>query len=105
LPPVDKAKGTKFVSIGPTSQDVRLQNWKLELLTLLAVREYGHEDQKSQEPGEIVELANRYAEAGAEPLLAKLEAAREFAEPQLYKVADIFTDAFEESVEGRTKVY
>jgi hypothetical protein len=105
LPPTVKPKGKKFVSIGPTAQDVRPQGWKLQLLILLAVRDYGYEDTRSQQPSAIVELANRYAEAGAEALLSELESAREFAVPKLYRLTDVFTDAFKASVEGRTRLY
>src|SRR5262245_44839454 len=69
LSPVTKVQGTKFVSIGPKPQDVRLQPWRLDLLVLLGVRDFGHEDARAQSPQEIIDLANRYAEAGAGSLL------------------------------------
>ena len=42
--PVEQCTGDKFVSIGPTPSDVRIQQWKTDMLTLLALHEYGHED-------------------------------------------------------------
>jgi hypothetical protein len=72
---------------------------RLDLLVLLAVREYGHEDSRAEEPSEIVDPANRYAEAGAEPLLAELEAAREFPVPMLYRVINLFTDRLQHALD------
>jgi hypothetical protein len=105
ISPVAKAQGDKFVSIGPTPQDVRLQQWKLDLLVLLAVRDFGHEAPQTQEPGDIVDLANRYAEAGASRLLTELESAREFAVPMLYRVTDLFSDRFAQAVAQRPTLY
>lgn len=103
--PVAKAQGDKFVSIGPTPQDVRIQQWKLDLLVLLAIREFGHESSQVQEPAEIIDLANRFAEAGAERLLAELDSAQEFAVPMLYRVSDLFTDQFKQAVAQRPPLY
>jgi hypothetical protein len=105
LTPVEKAQGDKFVSIGPNPNDVRLQPWRSQLLALLAIHSFGHEDSQAQDPAAIVDLANRYAEAGAEPLVAHLESAREFAVPMLYRVTDMLVDEFKRSVEGKTHVY
>lgn len=92
IQPVQEATGSKFVSIGPKSQDVNIEDWKCDLLTVLAVREFGHDNPKAQNPAEIVDLANRYAEAGAPLLVAKLESAQDLAIPMLYRVTDLFTD-------------
>jgi len=92
LRPVATASGDKFVSIGPKSQDVNIEDWKCDLLIVLAVRDFGHEDSRTQDPAEIIELANRYAEAGAAALVARLESVQELAIPMLYRVTDLFTD-------------
>lgn len=105
LTPVEKAQGDKFVSIGPNPNDVRLQPWRSHLLSLLAIHTFGHDDPQAQDPAAIVDLANRYAEAGAEALVTHLESAREFAVPMLYRVTDMFLDEFKRSVEGKTHVY
>lgn len=92
LKPVETSSGGKFVSIGPKSQDVNIEDWKCDLLAVLAVRDFGHEDPRTQSAAEIVDLANRYAEAGASALVTKLEAVQELAIPMLYRVTDLFTD-------------
>ena len=58
-----------------------------------------------QNPAEIIDLANRFAEAGAEPFLSELDGAREFAVPMLYKVTDIFIDQFTTAVTGHDRTY
>ncbi len=103
--PVDKCTGDKFVSVGPTNQDVRYQQSRTDFLTLIAIHEFGHEDARAQDPSAIIDLANRYAEAGIEPLLAQLDAARELSVPALYKVADIFMDKYAAAVEGHQRTY
>ena len=100
LPPVGVASGDKFVSIGPKSQDVNIEDWKCDLLTVLAVRDFGHEDPRTQNPAEIVELANRYAEAGAQALVTRLESVEELAIPMLYRVTDLFTDEVQKVLSG-----
>lgn len=96
LLPAATTSGSKFVSIGPKSQDVNLEEWKCDLLTVLAVREFGHDDPRTQSAAHIVDLANRYAEAGAPALVAKLDSVQELAIPMLYKVTDLFTDEVKE---------
>ncbi len=105
IPAVTVAEGTKFVSIGPTPQDVRLQDWKLDLLVLIAVRDFGHEDVRSQQPLPIIDLANRYAEAGGEPLLRDLDSVEEFAVPKLYRVTDLLVDRFDKAALSRRATY
>jgi hypothetical protein len=92
LQPVGASSGGKFVSIGPKSQDVNFEDWKCDLLAVLAVRDFGHEDSRTQNASEIVDLANRYAEAGAPALVTKLESVQELAIPMLYRVTDLFMD-------------
>jgi len=92
LKPAPSSTGGKFVSIGPKTQDVNIEDWKCNLLTVLAVRTFGHEDARAQDPAAIVDLANRYAESGAPALVMKLESVQELAIPMLYRVADLFTD-------------
>jgi hypothetical protein len=104
LRPIDKAQGQKYVSIGRTPQDVRLQPWRTNLTCLLAIHEFGHEDPRAQDPSAIVDLTNRLAEAGAEPFLAQLDAARDFAVPILYRVTDLFLDEFSHATAGKAKV-
>lgn len=98
LEPVGTATGGKFVSIGPKSQDVNIEDWKCSLLTVVAVESFGHEDARAQEPAAIVDLANRYAEAGAPALVAKLESVEELATPMLYRVTDLLTDEVERTL-------
>lgn len=98
LAPAKSSSGTKFVSIGPKAQDVNIEDWKCELLIVLAIREFGHEDPRTQIAAEIVDLANRYAEAGAPALVAKLESVQELAIPMLYRVTDLFTDEVEKTL-------
>ena len=88
--PVKECSGTKFVSIGPKSNDVTLEDWRCDLLTILAVCEFGHDDEQVQDLRSVVDLANRYAEAGAPGLVEALEGMEEFAVPMLYRVIDLF---------------
>lgn len=105
ISPVGEAAGPKFVSIGPTPQDVRLQDWKAELLFALAVKEFGYKEPKAQDAAAIVDLANRYAEAGAGPLLARLESGEEFAVPLLYRVTDLLTDEVNKAVGETSRTF
>lgn len=103
LEPVSAATGGKFVSIGPKSQDVSIEDWKCNLLLVLAVKAFGHEDPRAQDPSAVVDLANRYAEAGAAALVTKLESVEELATPMLYRVTDLFTDEVEAVLATNTK--
>jgi hypothetical protein len=104
--PVEKASGGKFVSLGPNPNDVRqFEDWRGELLIALAVREFGHESDAVRDSLQIMDLANRYAESGANALLRSLDDAADFEVPILYQVADLFLDAAEESLEQVGKEY
>lgn len=95
IQPVERASGGKFVSIGPKQEDVNIEEWRCELLFILAVEEFGQEDARAQNPTDVVDLANRYAEAGAPLLIERLESVEELAIPMLYRVTDLFTDEVE----------
>jgi hypothetical protein len=103
LEPVTTSTGSKFVSIGPKSQDVNIEDWKCNLLMVLAVQSFGHEDPRAQEASGIIDLANRFAEAGAAALVTKLESVEELATPMLYRVTDLFTDEVEKVLASSTK--
>ncbi len=103
LEPVAASTGGKFVSIGPKSQDVNIEDWKCSLLTVIAVKAFGHEDARAQDPAAIIDLSNRYAEAGAGALVAKLESVEELATPMLYRVTDLFTDEVDNVLSANTK--
>lgn len=47
--------------------------WLGDLLCILAVDAFGHENDRVQDPGDIIDLANQYAAAGTEPLLGILD--------------------------------
>jgi len=103
LRPVDTVSGSKFVSIGPTSKDVNIEDWKCDLLRILALNEFGHEDSRAREATAVIDLGNRYAEAGATALIAKLESVQELTIPMLYRVADLFTDETAKTLETHSK--
>jgi hypothetical protein len=103
LRPVETASGSKFVSIGPTSKDVNIEDWKCDLLRILAVNEFGHENSRTREATAVVDLGNRYAEAGAVALIAKLESVQELTIPMLYRIADLFTDETSKRLEQQSR--
>jgi hypothetical protein len=88
--PVDQATGRLFVNLGPNPNDVRnFEEWRAELLVVLAVRDFGADSPDVADSRRIIDLANRYAEAGAPLLLDCLEENADLALPRLYVVADI----------------
>jgi len=88
--PVEETTGRFFVALGPNPNDIRnFEEWRADLLTILAVRVFGVNSPDVSDTRKIIDLANRYAEAGAPLLLDRLEESADLALPRLYVVADI----------------
>jgi hypothetical protein len=93
IEPASEASGRHFVNLGPNPNDIRnFEEWRADLLTILAVREFGVDSPDIADTRKIIDLANRYAEAGAPVLLDRLEQSTDLALPRLYVVADILGD-------------
>jgi hypothetical protein len=93
VPPVERSTGRLFVNLGPNPNDIRnFEEWRADLLAILAVRDYGVESPDMVDTRKVIDLANRYAEAGAPLLLDALEQGTDLALPRLYLVADILSD-------------
>lgn len=106
IPPVSEFSGNKFVSLGSTPNDVRnFEEWKIDLLILLATREFGRGDARCRDPLQVMGLANRFAEAGAIALLDQLEDTQEFATRPLYRVIDAMGDQVRNSLKCIEKTY
>lgn len=100
--PVEQATGRSFVSLGPNPNDIRnFEEWRADLLAILAVRDFGTDSPDVSNTRKVVDLANRYAEAGAPLLLERLEHSVDLALPRLYLVADIFTELVTEAAAQR----
>jgi hypothetical protein len=67
--------GEAFVSIGPTSKDVKLDSAIKELLVLVAVWHLRPTRDSVPSAGVVVDICNRLAGAGAPALLAELKGA------------------------------
>ncbi len=88
--PAAVATGRFFVNLGPNTNDVRnFEEWRADLLAILAVRDFGVDSPDVSDTRKIIDLANRYAEVGAPLLLDRLEQSSDLALPRLYVVADI----------------
>ena len=93
LKPATKATGPKFVSVGPNPNDLRnFESWRAKLLTVLAIRDFGHEDPRSFDPRATIDLANRYAEVGTRELLNSLQEGDALSIPRLHSTAQMFLD-------------
>jgi hypothetical protein len=102
IPPVSVASGKKFVSLGPNQQDLaNFAPWRAKLLTVVAIRDFGHEDDRVRDSNEIIDLANRYAEVGVNELVNQLEKQAELEVPRLHSVVEFFSD---EVSEARSKL-
>jgi hypothetical protein len=98
--PVDRPTGRSFVSIGPNPNDIRnFEEWRADLLAILAVRDFGTESPDVLDTKKVIDLANRYAEAGASLLLDRLDQRVELALPRLYLVADVLAGLVAEGME------
>jgi hypothetical protein len=64
--------GEAFVSIGPTSKDVKLDGSLRELLVLIAVWHLRPTRENVPTAGTVVGICNRFAASGAHPLLMQL---------------------------------
>jgi hypothetical protein len=101
--PVDAASGRLFVNLGPNPNDIRhFEEWRADLLTVLAVRDFGVESSDLQDTRKVIDLANRYAEAGAPLLLDRLEQSADLALPRLYVVADLLSVVIKETTSLRS---
>ncbi len=104
LEPVGSASGTSFVSLGPNVNDIRtFEAWRGDLLAALAVRDIGPDSPSVMDPRTIIDLANRYAEAGSVPLLDHLIRTQDLALPRLYQVAEIFAEISDEAARQRAR--
>jgi len=100
--PVGQATGRSFVSLGPNPNDIRnFEEWRADLLAILAVRDFGLESPEVLNTRKVIDLANRYAEAGAPLLLERLEESVELALPRLYVVAEILSSLVAEGAAQR----
>lgn len=96
--PVDEASGRFFVNLGPNPSDIRnFEEWRADLLAILAVRDFGADSPDVGDTRRVIDLANRYAEAGAALLLDRLEQSADLALPRLYVVADILSGIVNEA--------
>ena len=93
LPPLEGAKTEKFVAVGSTSADAKLDAWMLELLLLIAVRRLRPDVNTLPEANDVFRLANELAAAGAPRLLAELESHSDLMEPRLYTTVELFRNA------------
>ena len=103
VPPVEQATGRFFVSLGPNPNDIRnFEEWRADLLAVLAVRDYGADSPDTRDTRKVIDLANRYAEAGAPLLLDRLEEDTDLALPRLYLVAELLSLLVTESAAERS---
>lgn len=93
IEPAAETTGRFFVNLGPNPNDIRnFEEWRADLLTILAVRDFGVDSPDALDTRKVIDLANRYAEAGAPLLLDRLEGSADLALPKLYVVAEILTE-------------
>ncbi|MFE6173702.1 hypothetical protein [Streptomyces sp. NPDC056464] len=101
--PVEKATGGLFVNLGPNPNDVRnFDEWRADLLVILAVRDFGSDSPDVANARKVIDLANRYAEAGAPLLLERLERSMDLSLPRLYQIADLLAGLVTEGTETRS---
>lgn len=101
---VEQPTGRFFVNLGPNPNDIRnLEEWRADLLAILAVRDFGIDSSDVTDTRKIIALANGYAEAGASILLEFLEDKTDLALPRLYLVADIMSELVVEAAEGQAQ--
>jgi hypothetical protein len=102
IQPVEQTTGRSFVSLGPNPNDIRnFEEWRADLLAILAVRDFGMDSPDVSNTRKVIDLANRYAEAGAPLLLERLEQSVDLALPRLYLVADLLAGLVTEAVVQR----
>jgi hypothetical protein len=100
LEPAAETTGRFFVNLGPNTNDIRnFEEWRADLITILAVRDFGVDSPDLADTKKIIDLANRYAEVGAPVLLDHLEQSSDLALPRLYVVADILAGLVTETRE------
>lgn len=88
-----------WVPIQMTSETLR--NGARTYLLFLAARDFGVDSADVTDTRKVIELANRYAEAGAPLLLDRLEQQTDLALPRLYLVAELFSDLVSSAVSDR----
>jgi len=93
LEPDSSARGEKFVSAGPTPNDVHLDGWILEFLVLIAVHRLRTDVDALPEASSVFALANTLAAAGGHRLLMDLESKADILEPRLYTATTVFQQA------------
>lgn len=99
IEPSQEATGRFFVNLGPNPNDIRnFDEWRADLLTILAVRDFGVESFDVTDTRKIIDLANRYAESGAPLLLDRLEQSADLALPRLYVITDMLGELVRETV-------
>jgi hypothetical protein len=101
--PVQQPTGKFFVALGPNTQDIRhFEEWRADLLAILAVRDFGAHSPDVMDTRKVIDLANRYAEAGAPLLLEHLKENTDLSLPRLYLVADIFSEIVTQAADQRS---
>ena len=100
--PADRATGRFFVNLGPHPNDIRnFEEWRADLLAVLAARDFGVDSPEVTDTRRVIDLANRYAEAGAPLLLDTLEQATDLALPRLYLVAELLSGIVSDAASER----
>lgn len=97
LEPDASAKGEKFVSSGPTPNDVHLDTWILEVLLLIAVNRLQPDVDELPDAADVFSLANKLAAVGTVRLIADLESRADILEPRLYTATNMFQSAANDS--------
>ena len=92
LEPIIDTKSVKFIAVGPTDADTRLENWMLELLLLIAVCRLQPDVNTLPDASDVFKLANELAVAGAQPLLDRLQGTDDLMEPSLYTTVELFRE-------------
>ncbi|WP_248960907.1 hypothetical protein [Sphaerisporangium perillae] len=88
------------MNLGPTSSDIKqFEEWRGDLLTILAVHEFGHDSPHVTDVRKVVDLANRYAEVGAPLLFERLSEQEDLAVPKLYLAAEIMSEVIAENID------
>lgn len=108
MTPADQPTSKKsFISIGPNANDIKkIPVWWPDLFVLLAVRDWGYEDDRCSDPGELIRLANCYAESGARDLLKQLDHRTDMGSARMYVLANMLTELTERiQIEFRGAVF
>lgn len=93
LEPISGAKTEKFIAVGPTPADAKMDSWMLELLLLIAVRRLESDVNTLPDSVEVFRLANELAAAGAPRLIDEIERHSDLMEPRLYTAVGLFRES------------